>query len=170
MPNTEPDLTQLIALVAPFNIKNEVLLLKRNNSQHCGDLWSFPGGKVESHEDIQQAATRELQEETGLTGSQWQKLGEIAYSYPDRMLKLALFSCLCPDTSELHTETEHIWVRCDKLADYPMLSEPLRQQSMPSDQAVLISELDSSRMQAAVDQYKWQMLTDEVKQESNYWG
>jgi mutator protein MutT len=113
-------LMQSIALVAPFNCKRQVLLLKRNKEQPCGGLWSFPGGKVETNENNQEAATRELQEETGLSGNQWQKLGEINYSYPDRSLKLVLFSCLCPDTSELQTEAEYIWIHSDKLNDYPM--------------------------------------------------
>jgi mutator protein MutT len=111
---------QSIALVAPFNCKGQVLLLKRDKEQHCGGLWSFPGGKVETNENNQEAATRELQEETGLSGSQWQKLGEINYSYPDRPLKLILFSCLCPDTSKLQTEAEYIWIHSDKLNDHPM--------------------------------------------------
>ncbi len=113
-------LKQVVALVAPFNCKEQVLLLKRKNEQHCGGLWSFPGGKVEINENSQQAASRELKEETGFSGRQWRKLGEADYSYPDRSLKFILFSCLCPDTSELHAETEHIWIHCDKLHDYPM--------------------------------------------------
>jgi len=120
MPNTEPDSTQLIALIAPLNGNNEVLLLKRKKQQHCSGLWSFPGGKVEINEGSQAAASRELKEETGLFGRQWQKLGEAGYSYPDRSLKFILFSCLCPDISELQTETEHIWTHSDKLLDYPM--------------------------------------------------
>ena len=116
MPNTEPD----VALVAPFNCKGQVLLLKRNTEQHCSGLWSFPGGKVEINEGSQAAASRELKEETGLFGRQWQKLGEAGYSYPDRSLKFILFSCLCPDISELQTETEHVWIHSDKLLDYPM--------------------------------------------------
>jgi 8-oxo-dGTP diphosphatase len=120
MPNTGPDSTQVIALIAPFNCKGQVLLLKRNKDQHCGGLWSFPGGKVEINESSQQAAIRELQEETGLSGSQWQKLGETAYSYPDRSLKLMLFSCLCPDISDLHSEAEHLWIDSAKLENYPM--------------------------------------------------
>ena len=120
MRNTEPDSTQVVALVAPLNSEGNILLLKRDDAQHCGGLWSFPGGKVESNENNQQAASRELQEETGLSGSQWQELGETNHVYPDWSLKLVLFSCLCPDTSELHTETEHSWVHCDELNAYPM--------------------------------------------------
>lgn len=122
MRNTEPDSTQTIALVAPLNNKGLVLLLKRNKQQHCGGLWSFPGGKVEANESSHQAAIRELQEETGLSGSQWQRLGEIDHAYPDRSLKFILFACLCPNTTKLQTETEteHIWVHRDALNDYPM--------------------------------------------------
>jgi hypothetical protein len=51
-----------------------------------------------------------------------------------------------------------------------MLSESLRQQAMPPDQAVMLPAADSPRVQAAIDQYKWQMLDDEVKPRSNYWA
>jgi mutator protein MutT len=103
-----------------LNSERKVLLLKRNKAQHCGGLWSFPGGKVECNENSQKAANRELQEETGLSGRQWQKLGETSYSYPDRLLKFILFSCLCPDTSGLQAKAEHRWVHCNKVNDYPM--------------------------------------------------
>jgi len=94
--------------------------LKRHDEQHCGGLWSFPGGKVEQGESAQAAAMRELQEETGLTGSAWQSLGTHSFSYPDRLLHFQLFSCLCASFTALSCESGHAWVRIDALADYPM--------------------------------------------------
>jgi len=43
-----------------------VLLIQRNDDPHAGS-WALPGGFVELHETLEQAAMRELQEETGLT-------------------------------------------------------------------------------------------------------
>jgi len=80
----------------------------------------LPGGKVEINEGSHETAARELKEETGLCGRRWQKLGEAGHPYPDRNLKFILFSCLCPDTSGLQTETECMWIPGDKLGDYPM--------------------------------------------------
>jgi ADP-ribose pyrophosphatase len=45
---------------------NSVLLVKRNKPPGEG-LWAIPGGRVELGETLQQAAEREVMEETGLT-------------------------------------------------------------------------------------------------------
>jgi mutator protein MutT len=44
---------------------DQVLLVQRAHAPDAG-LWGFPGGKIESGESIEQAALRELQEETGV--------------------------------------------------------------------------------------------------------
>ncbi len=43
----------------------KVLLIQRKNPPHQG-MWAFPGGFVDPHEDLDVAARRELEEETGL--------------------------------------------------------------------------------------------------------
>ena len=61
-------LDALIALIAMFNEKDEILLLKRKSDVHCPDVWSFPGGKIQALETPLEAAVRELSEETGVKG------------------------------------------------------------------------------------------------------
>jgi 8-oxo-dGTP diphosphatase len=46
--------------------QGETLLLARRAKEPNRGKWIFPGGKIEPFESIQQAATRELLEETGL--------------------------------------------------------------------------------------------------------
>lgn len=104
----------------PFDSKSNVLLLKRGKGQHCGGFWSFPGGKIEAGEQAQQAAMRELKEETGLSATCWQSVGEYSYAYPDRLLHFFLFTCVCDNITLLQTETPHVWTSTDALADYPM--------------------------------------------------
>lgn len=43
----------------------QVLLIQRKNPPYQG-MWAFPGGFVDPNEDLEEAARRELQEETGL--------------------------------------------------------------------------------------------------------
>ncbi len=50
-----------------------------------------------------------------------------------------------------------------------VVSEPLKREAVPSDQAAVLPAADSLRVQAAIEQYKWQMLADEVKPQSNHW-
>lgn len=53
--------------VGAIVIKDEkILLVKRNKAPHK-DLWAIPGGSAELGETLQQAAEREVHEETGLT-------------------------------------------------------------------------------------------------------
>ena len=97
-----------------------MLLLRRNKDQHCGGLWSFPGGKVDVDEQPETAAKRELKEETALIGTDWLQLCQQDFTYPDRLLHFTLFCCLCDNVSMLETETSHIWSAPSTLHDYPM--------------------------------------------------
>jgi len=112
--------SQSISLIAVFNHNREALLLKRPDNVHCGSLWSFPGGKVETGETPLDAAKRELTEETGLTGQNWHLLGEHHHAYPDRTLHFHLFGCDGLNPDSLNSNEAHVWVSADKLGEYSM--------------------------------------------------
>ena len=61
--------------------KISVLLIKRKNEPYK-DCWAFPGGFINIDESAEDAAVRELKEETGLEVSKIEQLK--AYSNPDR--------------------------------------------------------------------------------------
>ena len=48
-----------------FNEKDEVLLIRRGKEPHYG-RWMVPGGTLEWGETLEQAAVREVREETGI--------------------------------------------------------------------------------------------------------
>lgn len=48
--------------------KGEYLLMKRSSETSSTGYWNFPAGRIEDDEEPGEAALRELEEETGLTG------------------------------------------------------------------------------------------------------
>lgn len=56
-----------LAALAVLIRDDHVLLVKRRNEPDAG-LWGFPGGHVDFGETAMDAASRELQEETGIIG------------------------------------------------------------------------------------------------------
>jgi len=63
---------------------------------------------------------RELKEETGLTATDWQRIGESSFAYPDRLLHFFIFSCVCNNLALLKAETPHTWSSIDGLENYTM--------------------------------------------------
>ncbi|QIG81773.1 NUDIX hydrolase [Sphingosinithalassobacter tenebrarum] len=57
----------IAATIAVVLREGRILLVRRANPPDAG-RWGFPGGKIESGETIEQAAIRELYEETAIRG------------------------------------------------------------------------------------------------------
>lgn len=70
------------------NRHGQILISRRHPDSHQGDLWEFPGGKVESGETVQQALARELREELGIDIGPCGALIEIAHDYADKSVLL----------------------------------------------------------------------------------
>lgn len=62
-------------------INNEILLIKRLN-EPFKDCWALPGGFVDENEDLEQAARRELFEETNIETGKMFQIG--AFGKPNR--------------------------------------------------------------------------------------
>ena len=67
-----------VAVIA-ITPQGQIVMIQRRDNRR----WAFPGGFVDWGEDIKQAATREIQEETGLSVTQFDRLVGI-YSSPKR--------------------------------------------------------------------------------------
>lgn len=51
---------------------------------HARNRWGLPKGHIEEGEGVEEAALREVREETGLEGKLQRKLGDIRYAYRDK--------------------------------------------------------------------------------------
>lgn len=71
----------------------QILLARRHQHQHQGNLWEFPGGKVEAGETVQQALQRELREELAIEIdlAQTSPLITVEHDYQDKAVCLEVF-------------------------------------------------------------------------------
>jgi len=65
-----------------------IFITKRDESQHQGGLWEFPGGKIELGESVSDALARELKEEIGIDVHHSYSLINIEHDYGDKCVKL----------------------------------------------------------------------------------
>lgn len=99
------------------NSKNEVLLTKRA-FEPFKDWWDLPGGFVEEDETLEQAAQREVKEETNLEIKDPQYAGSMSedYHFQGEIISVvvAIFTAKVPDDAEV-TIT-------DELSDYAFVA------------------------------------------------
>ena len=108
-----------------FVYKDRKLLLQRRKDNKC---WAIHGGVVDIGEVVEEAAKRELKEETGLTANKLELFGvfsgeKMMYTYPngDEVYIVAV-TYLCSDFSgELHPEASEVlelkWFDIDNLPE-----------------------------------------------------
>jgi 8-oxo-dGTP diphosphatase len=74
--------------------QGRVLIAKRPPGVHQGDLWEFPGGKLEPGESVERGLARELDEELGIQVSAARPLIRLRHDYGDRRILLDVWRVL----------------------------------------------------------------------------
>jgi len=102
------------------NQHQHVLIAKRPHHVHCGDLWEFPGGKIEVGETPEQALHRELNEELGIDIVDCKPLFKVEHCYPEINIALDMWQVKRFSGQAFGKEGQHLlWVAYSDLKNYP---------------------------------------------------
>lgn len=125
-------MTQAVLVVAAalMNEEEKILIARRPPGKHMGDLWEFPGGKVEPGETPEGALIRELEEELGveIDVEDLKAFTFCTYEYEEYPLVLLLYLCQRWRGDPQPIEAPEVaWVEASELARHPMppADEPL---------------------------------------------
>lgn len=117
-----------VAVGVILNDAGQILITRRALGSHQGGLWEFPGGKVESGESLEQALSRELQEELGIVVVRTSPLLQVEHDYGDKLVLLDV--CVVWEFSGRARGEEGqamVWAALDDLANYefPLANQPI---------------------------------------------
>ena len=121
-PITNNSVSGTLVHVAVAVVKNKygkILITKRSDTVHQGGLWEFPGGKVESNENVNQALKRELYEEVGINIIESMPLIKIQHNYIDKSVLLDVFT-VNNFSEQVYSKEgqEYKWVEPQALSDF----------------------------------------------------
>ncbi|MGS2717750.1 8-oxo-dGTP diphosphatase MutT [Eionea flava] len=98
----------------------KILLAKRASHQHQGDLWEFPGGKVEKNETAFDALVREFIEEVDVKITQATPFQQVEHDYGDKRVLLDVWLSQSFEGVARGKEAQPIqWVSISELDNYP---------------------------------------------------
>ena len=127
------------------NPQGQLLLAQRPLHKHQGGLWEFAGGKVDASETAEQALVRELQEELGITATQYRPLLTVEHHYPDKSVRLNVFRVTAFEGQAHGAEGQPIvWVKPENLHDYqfPAANLPILKAALLPDIYYISPEAD----------------------------
>lgn len=114
--------------------ENRILICQRRKNDAFGDLWEFPGGKVELGEMPVQCLVREIEEELGVTVEPVDTFSVIDHQYPELAVRLIPFLCKLTAGDPRPLASQRIeWVQ----------REALRNHAFPAASLSLIDEIQA---------------------------
>ena len=124
VPGKRATITPVKAVTGVLHCGSKVFVQKRPPAGVWGNLWEFPGGRVEADESPEQASVREFMEETGFEVRVVQRHGIIRHGYTTYRLTLHCFGLELavppladapPLPPQLTAATEYRWVSPQEL-------------------------------------------------------
>jgi 8-oxo-dGTP diphosphatase len=110
-----------VAVAVIRDSDGRVLLSRRSPDVHQGDLWEFPGGKLEPGEEIQHALRRECREELGIEVLSSAPLIRVPYQYPDKAVLLDVHEVVEYQGTPHGREGQPVtWSSPGSLGNYPL--------------------------------------------------
>ncbi|MBI1745498.1 MAG: A/G-specific adenine glycosylase [Acidobacteria bacterium] len=121
---------------------DHVLIARRASSGFLGDLWEFPGGKLEANESLEACCAREVREELGLSVDVIAPFMSLKHAYSHFSITLHAFYCRYRrGRPQPKSASECRWVSIGKLSDY----------AFPKANKVLIEVLQKQGRRPATD-------------------
>ena len=109
-----------VALAVPLR-DGKVFVARRGKGLHLAGSWEFPGGKIDAGETPEQAARRELQEETGLVACDLEPLVVVVHDYAEAPLRFHVFLAREPRGEvRMDADREHDWLELETLLQLEM--------------------------------------------------
>ena len=99
------------------NDNNEILILKRNNTDLYPNKWDLPGGFKEKNETFEDCVIREFKEETGLNVKVNNFETVKAQTYNGEIIVVLLYSVSCDNIKEIILDGSHINYKFIKLEE-----------------------------------------------------
>jgi 8-oxo-dGTP diphosphatase len=117
--------TYIISVYAVLrNEKSEILLLRRSENSHSNPgKWDLPGGKLNRREPLEEAAVREVWEETGISIVPGDIAGYVTFELPDKKVIAIVYDggYVIADVKLSYEHLEYSWISLDAILEMDTL-------------------------------------------------
>ena len=120
----KPERIEIVMACAIVKHEGRMFIQQRRADDVWGGLWEFPGGRLEDGESPEEAAGRELREETEIRAGDFRPFATVVHHYTRYRVTLHSYFCRAQGRPRprLHAATQYRWVDFRELANYPFPS------------------------------------------------